>query len=430
MTTCECCAPRPAGPSRRAADHETWPGVARVPRAPVAGFVAGLLMRRAVARTPIRVTLADGRQIGAGGSEAPEMALHRPSDLFARLGSDLMIGFGESYMAGEWTAGETTDLADLLTPFAARLTQVVPRPLQSLRRLVAASLPANEANTIKGARNNISRHYDLSNELFASFLDPTMSYSAAWFAEHSEQSAAALEAAQLRKIDGILDYARVSDGTQLLEIGTGWGALAIRAAERGAQVTSITISAEQRDLARERIAAAGLSDRIEVRLQDYREVQGSYDAIVSVEMIEAVGEDFWPVFFAKLDEALAPGGRIGLQAITIGHDRMLATRGTYGWIHKYIFPGGMIPSLQAIDDQLAGETRLQVAEQRALGQDYAATLRIWRTRFLDNWEQTRQHGFDETFRRMWEFYLAYCEAGFRAGYLNVQQLSLAERSER
>jgi cyclopropane-fatty-acyl-phospholipid synthase len=385
-------------------------------------------MRRAVARTPVRVTLPGGTQIGGGDAAAPEMLLHRPEDLFARLGSDLLIGFGESYMAGDWDAGEGTDLADLLTPFAARLTRVVPRPLQALRRLVAASLPAHERGTLDGARQNISRHYDLSNELFASFLDPTMSYSSAAFAPGAGRCAQDLEAAQLRKIDLVLDLAGVAHGTRLLEIGTGWGALAIRAAQRGAEVTTVTISAEQRELARERIRAAGVERRVEVRLEDYREVQGSYDAIVSVEMIEAVGEEFWPVFFARLDALLAPGGRIGLQAITMDHGRMLATRGTYGWIHKYVFPGGMIPSPEAIDAQLRAHTRLRVDARRELGADYATTLRLWRARFLANWAQTRELGFDETFRRMWELYLAYCEAGFRARYLGVQQLGIAERA--
>lgn len=426
MTSAEYCE-QPFGTLRHV-DHAAWPGVARVPRAPVAAIVAGALMRRAVANTPVRVTLPDGRNIGGGDAHAPEMPLRRPDDLFARLGSDLLIGFGESYMAGDWDAGEGTDLGDLLTPFAERLTRVVPRPLQALRRFVAASLPVHEANTLDGARQNISRHYDLSNDLFASFLDPTMSYSSAAFAPGASRTQAGLESAQLRKIDLILDLAHVEAGTRLLEIGTGWGALAIRAAQRGAEVTTITISAEQRELARERVRAAGLEDRVEVRLEDYREARGEYDAIVSVEMIEAVGEEFWPVFFGRLDVLLAPGGRIGLQAITMADDRMRATRGTYGWIHKYVFPGGMIPSPEAIDRQLLDHTELEVVEQRELGPDYATTLRLWRERFIASWPQTRELGFDETFRRMWELYLAYCEAGFRAGYLGVQQLGLAGRA--
>ena len=213
-------------------------------------------------------------------------------------------------------------------------------------------------------------------------------------------------------------------GARVLEIGTGWGTLAIRAAQRGAQVTSVTISREQLALATERVAAAGLTDRVDLRLQDYREVSGSYDAIVSVEMIEAVGEAYWPTFFGTLDRLLAPGGKVSLQTITMAHDRFLATRRSFGWIQKYIFPGGLIPSLQAVDETLAAHTTLHVTRGRELGPHYARTLRLWRERFQAKWPQIHALGFDETFRRMWEFYLAYCEAGFRAGYLGVSQLQL------
>ncbi|MGH3385898.1 MAG: class I SAM-dependent methyltransferase [Nocardioidaceae bacterium] len=415
-------------PSNEPVDPAIWPDVAERPRPTAAAAIARSFFRRAIRRLPVRVTLPGGERLGGGGADAPEMVLHRPGDVFGRVGAHQLTGFGEGYMAGDWSAGPGTDLADLLTPFAARLTGLVPKPLQHLRSLVDKRLPANEANTVAGARDNIHRHYDLSNDLFATFLDPTMSYSSAWFPDRLDgDDDRDLEAAQLRKIDGILDYARVGAGTRLLEIGTGWGALAIRAAERGAYVTTITISRQQRELARRRIAEARLDDRIEVRLQDYREVEGEYDAVVSVEMIEAVGEEFWPTYFATLDRLLAPGGRVGLQAITMDHDRMLVTRRTYGWVHKYIFPGGLIPSLRAIDANLAQHTRLQVAEQRELGLHYAETLRQWRARFVDGWPQVRDLGFDGTFRRMWEFYLAYCEAGFRTGYLRVQQLSLAPR---
>lgn len=427
MTTIEC--GRAARTQTPTFEAERWAELANPPRAPLSGAVARILFTRAVGRVPVRVTLPSGKQLGAGGESSPEMVIRRPRDFFARLGADLRIGFGEAYMAGDWEPGERTDLADLMTPFAEHLTALVPAPLQRLRGLVERRLPESEANTLEGSRSNIRRHYDLSNDLFASFLDPTMSYSAAWFPDtFPAGDARDLRAAQLRKIDGVLDYARVGPGTRLLEIGTGWGALAIRAAQRGAHVTSVTISGEQRDLALQKIERAGLSERVDVQLQDYREVRGQYDAIVSVEMIEAVGEEFWPEYFAVIDRALAPGGRVALQAITMDHARMLATRRSYGWIHKYIFPGGLIPSLQAIDENLASSTRLAVAERRELGWHYAETLSQWRERFLDNWPKVSELGFDRTFRRMWEFYLAYCEAGFRTGRLGVQQLSLAERA--
>ncbi|SCE17412.1 cyclopropane-fatty-acyl-phospholipid synthase [Streptomyces sp. BpilaLS-43] len=274
-----------------------------------------------------------------------------------------------------------------------------------------------------GARANISHHYDLSNDLFALFLDETLSYSAAVFrgfpAEHD-----LLPAAQHRKIDRLLDLAGVGPGTELLEIGTGWGELAVRAAARGARVTTLTLSREQRELARERIREAGHQDRVDVRLLDYREATGRYDAVVSVEMIEAVGEEFWPEYFRTLERCLAPGGRVALQAITMPDDRMRASRSTYTWIHKYIFPGGTLPSTEALDQVTTAHTGLRTRRRDSYGTHYAETLRLWRERFTERAEEVDALGFDAVFRRMWTFYLAYSEAGFRSGYLDVQQILL------
>ncbi|HEY7723402.1 MAG TPA: cyclopropane-fatty-acyl-phospholipid synthase family protein [Pedococcus sp.] len=403
-----------------------WPSLARSPRAPLHAKVARSIFERAVRMVPVRVVTPDGRSCGGDtGPSAPVFEIVRPGSFFARLGRDTKVGFGEAYMAGDWRAGPGTDLADLLTPFAARLTTLVPQPLQRLRAVVDQRIPAHHENTLEGSRDNIEAHYDLSNDLFAAFLDPTMSYSSAWFPDDVDLVGAGdLEGAQLRKIDGILDFAGVREGTRVLEIGTGWGALAIRAAQRGAQVTTVTISQEQLDLATKRVAEAGVSHRVDLRLQDYREVVGDFDAIVSVEMIEAVGEEYWPTYFAAIDRLLAPGGKVSIQAITMAHERMLATRRSFGWIQKYIFPGGLIPSLQAIDETLAAHTSLRVSQRRELGPHYARTLRLWRDRFTQEWPAIHAQGFDETFRRMWEFYLAYCEAGFRTGYLGVSQLQL------
>ncbi len=229
--------------------------------------------------------------------------------------------------------------------------------------------------------------------------------------------------AQLRKIDRLLDQTRVGPGTRVLEIGTGWGELAIRAAARGATVHSVTLSSEQQDLARERIAAAGFADRVHVELSDYRDVRGEYDAVLSVEMIEAVGHEYWPTYFRTIDRLLAPGGRVGIQAILMPHDRMLATRRTYTWINKYIFPGGFLPSAQAIDEVNAAHTTLRVTDRLEFGQDYAETLRRWDETFLAAAPEVRALGFDETFLRMWHFYLCYSRAGFASGYLDVQQLT-------
>ncbi len=403
-------------------------GTVTAPRAPVRAAIAQMIFERAAALVPVRVTYPDGRVRGGGSAASPEFQVVRPAAFFARLGRDAKIGFGEAYMAGDWRPAPDTDLADLLTPFAEQLAALVPAPLQKLRAIVDKHVPRNQENTLDGARANIEAHYDLSNDLFAAFLDQTMTYSSAWFDE-SEPTATAtrLAEAQLRKIDGILDLAGVGGGTRMLEIGTGWGTLAIRAAQRGARVTTVTLSREQLELARERAAAAGVADRVDARLQDYRQVDGEYDAIVSVEMIEAVGEAYWPVYFTTLDRLLAPGGKAGIQTITMAHDRLLATRRSFSWIQKYIFPGGIIPSLQAIDDTLAAHTALRVTQRRELRPHYARTLQLWRERFTDQWPHIQAQGFTETFRRMWEFYLGYAEAGFRGGYLGVSQLQMTRR---
>jgi cyclopropane-fatty-acyl-phospholipid synthase len=405
----------------------------------VRAAVARALFTSAVARLPLRVRLPDGQVFGAGGPgvsaggpdapagalDAPVMELRRPQDFFRRLGASGLIGFGESYQAGDW---DSTDLTGVLTVFAANAADLVPHWLQRLRRLAVRPQPAEDLQTVPGASRNIGRHYDLSNDLFALFLDETMTYSSALFRTGTdgkpEAGAEFLAQAQRRKIDRLLDRAGVAPGCRVLEIGTGWGELAIRAARRGATVRAITISREQRELAALRVAEAGLADRVSVELCDYRDVDGQFDAICSAEMLEAVGERYWDTYFAALDRCLAPGGRVGLQTITIGHDRMLATRHTYTWIQKYVFSGGLLPSITAIQESLA-RTRLRITGREDFGAHYAETLRIWRERFSAQASEVAGLGFDEAFRRTWTFYLCYSEAGFRAGYIDVSQLTLA-----
>jgi cyclopropane-fatty-acyl-phospholipid synthase len=411
--------------ARASGHHQRWPGLHDPPRARVRSAIARQIFERAVEQLPVRVEIPDGTPFGSGTTSDVAMVIHRPDDFFARLGTDAKIGFGEAYMVGDWDVAHGTDLADLLTPFAANLTTLVPPPLQRLRRLVDRQQPRHEHATPTQARENIHRHYDLSNDLFAAFLDDTLTYSCAIFGDGDD-----LEAAQRCKVDAILDMAGVAAGSEVLEIGTGWGQLAIQAAHRGARVTTITLSNEQRRLAQRRANAAGVSQRVDIRLADYREVTGRYDAIVSVEMIEAVGPRYWPAFFATLDRLLRPGGRVGLQAITIAHDRLLATQHSYTWIHKYIFPGGVIPSIEAIETTLDVHTTLRVAERRDIGPHYATTLRCWRERFLERWPTIASERFDDVFKRMWEFYLAYCEAGFRGAYLDTTQLALSRATNR
>ncbi len=396
-----------------------WTDLPPVPHTPVRAAIARTMFRKAVGRLDLRVELPDGSTVGGGGADAPRMRIRRDA-FFHRVGADALIGFGEAYVAGDWDAD---DPGRAMRPFAAAAATLIPRWMQRLRALYVPRKPRSEENTLQGSRQNISRHYDLSNDLFAEFLDDSMAYSSAIFGPDDT-----LEAAQARKTERLLDVTGVGLGTRLLEIGTGWGALAIRAAQRGATVTTVTLSAEQQALARERIRDAGMQDRVDVQLRDYRDVTGTFDAIVSVEMIEAVGERYWPTYFSTLDRLLAPGGRVGIQAIVTQHDRMLAARGDYTFVHKYIFPGGALPSLRAIDETTRVHTALRVEQTFAFGPDYARTLRIWRERFDARAHAVDALGFDERFRRMWDFYLAYAEAGFAGGYLDVVQIVLDRKA--
>ncbi|MFJ6838447.1 class I SAM-dependent methyltransferase [Streptomyces sp. NPDC091209] len=412
MRTAESC---PVEAPRQDTDPLRWPDVVTRPESSRARTaVTRTLLRRALERLPVQARFADGTRVGLGG---PAIEIHDPSAFHRRIGAQGLVGFGESYMAGEWDA---PDLVAALTVLAGNAAELIPAPLQKLRGLWATRRPDVQRNTPTGARDNISHHYDLSNDLFALFLDDTLSYSAALF-RGFPASWPLLAAAQHRKIDRLLDLAEVGPGTRLLEIGTGWGELAIRAAARGARVTSLTLSREQRALAQERVRAAGLDDRVTIELCDYREATGTYDAVVSVEMVEAVGEEFWPVYFTTLDARLAPGGRAALQAITMPHDRLLASRDTFTWIQKYVFPGGLLPSVEAVEEVTRAHTGLRTTRRDAFGAHYAETLRLWRERFAERADEVAALGFDATFRRMWTFYLAYSEAGFRSGYLDVQQ---------
>ena len=386
------------------------------PRSPTRARIARSLFERAVhGLERLEVIAPDGRALRSQPG-APRMEIMSDA-FFHRLAGSGKIGFGEAYMAEEW---RSDDLAGVLSAFATRLTSLVPRPIQRLRRLYEPLQPGHERNTPDGARANISRHYDLSNELFATFLDETMTYSCAIFAAGDT-----LEQAQRRKYQAMCDLIDLRSGDHMLEIGTGWGGMAMHAAATsGCRVTTVTISQRQKQLAERRIREAGLDGQIEVLLCDYRDVRGRFDKIVSIEMFEAVGEEYWPEFFGICDRLLAPGGCMSLQTITMPHGRFRATRRSYTWVHKYIFPGGLIPSEPAIADALSQASHLRIASSNEIGQHYAPTLRMWRERFLDRWDDVCGLGFDDTFRRTWEFYLAYCEAGFRSGAIGDVQMAL------
>ena len=424
------------------ATSERWATLGAPPRSPgsrARSRIARRLFRAAIQRLDVSVQLdgPDGlERIGRGG---PRARIVRPEEFFARLGRDGLIGFGEAYLTGAW---ESEELVEFLTVLAADIGTLIPPRLQRLRALAVRRVPRRHRNTPTGSRSNVAHHYDLSNELFRLFLDPTMTYSSALFEaelvpEGTHLKAGpprdvdapdALRLAQERKIDRLLDEAGVGPATRLLEIGTGWGELAIRAARRGAIVHSITLSAAQKTLAEQRIAEAGLDGLATVELCDYRDATGRYDAVVSVEMIEAVGWQYWPAYFTKIDELLVPGGRAAIQAITMPHDRMLATRGTHTWITKYIFPGGALPSVRVLDDITRRHTALRLSGRLDLGLHYAATLRQWDEAFCGARDEVARLGFDETFQRMWHFYLAYCEAGFAAGYIDDNQLTFVKES--
>ncbi|CAN5638091.1 class I SAM-dependent methyltransferase [soil metagenome] len=405
-------------PERVSANH--WPGLDVIPsgpRATVSAKVARRLFIGAVNRLDVTVRCGD-ETYGKGG---PVAVITRPDEFFTRLGRHQLIGFGEAYQTGAWEAEE---LGEFLEVLASEIQDLVPQSLQKLRALVVKRPPRTQKSSKKYSQDNIAHHYDLSNDLFELFLDPSLMYSSALFeGDPLDAGIDALEAAQGRKIERLLDQAGVGPGSRVLEIGSGWGELCIRAARRGATVTSITLSTEQKVLGDQRIAAAGYGDQVSIELCDYRDVQGQYDAIVSVEMIEAVGWQYWRTYFETIDRVLAPGGKVGIQAITMPHDRMLATRNTYTWINKYIFPGGFLPSVQVIDEITREHTTLRMAAPFSMGQHYARTLTFWDQAFLAASDRVLELGFDETFLRMWHFYLEYSRAGFASGYIDVNQLT-------
>jgi cyclopropane-fatty-acyl-phospholipid synthase len=336
-----------------------------------------------------------------------------------RLAIGGSLGFAEAYLDGDW---DSTDLPRLLELLAVNDRaweelhggRLWYRGLQRLRHLA-------RPNSRRGSRRNIAAHYDLGNEFYARWLDPTMTYSAAAFERHDEP----LESAQIRKYARLAERMALAPGQHVLEIGCGWGGFAVFAAgEVGARVTAITISEEQHAFAARRLQREGLGERVELRLQDYRDVEGSFDAIASIEMLEAVGERYWPVFFDKLRQTLAPGGRVGLQAITIADRYFEAYRKGVDFIQRHVFPGGMLPSPTVLGRQIE-QAGLRLLEQASLADSYAATLASWQTRFQAAWPEIRAQGYDDRFKRIWEYYLAYCEAGFRSRSTDVVQLALA-----
>ncbi|MGD9914357.1 MAG: class I SAM-dependent methyltransferase [Rhizobiaceae bacterium] len=362
--------------------------------------------------------LPDGRAFHLGGNApgpSASVVLHNWK-LPMRALSGGSIGVAESYMDGDWSSPDVTTFLELF---------VVNN--ETSERLAGGNALLNlfqrfrhwlNANTRANSKRNISAHYDLGNAFYGEWLDPSMTYSSALY----QTGANDLESAQAAKYRALAQDAGIGPDDHVLEIGCGWGGFAEFAAkEIGCRVTGLTISREQLNFAQERIARAGLSDKVEFKFQDYRDETGRYDRIASIEMFEAVGEKYWPTFFGKMRECLKPGGTAGLQIITINDATFPAYRKRQDFIQRYVFPGGMLPT-PTILKSLGAEHGLTYFRERLFPQDYARTLAEWRVRFHASWQRIVPLGFDERFKKLWEFYLHYCEAGFRAEHIDVRQV--------
>lgn len=394
-----------------------------LPRATVASLAErlGLAAAERIRIGRLTVVMPDGRRRTFGDPAAErhgEIHIH-DHEAAVRLLLHGETGAGEAYVDGLWSS---PDLEALIEVAALNREALAMNTGWWRRFLGVPRTLAHRArrNTPSNARRNISAHYDLGNDFYRLFLDASMTYSSGVF-ESPDQT---LEAAQQAKYRRIADGADLRPGMHVLEIGSGWGGFALYAAgERGCRVTSITISKEQHDLARERVHDAGLDHLVDIRMLDYRDIEGEYDAVVSIEMLEAVGAEYFETYFEAIDRVLRPGGKLSLQVITFPDAAYEAQRKGANWIQTYIFPGGLCPSLAVIERSLHG-TRLLVREASDIGPSYALTLREWRRRFLANLDAVRAQGFDERFIRTWEYYLALCEAGFAVGLSQDHQLVL------
>ena len=397
--------------------------IRKFPGIPASFRLAGMALLSAKTGK-VSFTLPDQRQIifdkQDGGPEA-EIEIHDYA--FAKrsiAGGD--VGFAESYIDQQWS---TPDLTAVLRYFGDNFDAVgngdLARGKKTVRFMNMIRHFLNR-NSKSGSKRNIYSHYDLGNAFYGKWLDPSMTYSSALYANPDM----GLEDAQFAKYEGICDILKPDADSRLLEIGCGWGGFAEHVAkEYGAHITCLTISPAQRDYVVKRIADAGLADRVDIRLEDYRDHQGQYDGIASIEMFEAVGEAYWPSYFAKISEVLKPRARAALQIITIDDDLFQSYRKRADFIQHYIFPGGMLPSEIALKSQLSAAS-LTYDSVNYFGPDYARTLREWSTAFNSKWAEISPLGFDEQFRRMWNFYLSYCEAGFDGGRINVGQFTISK----
>jgi len=368
----------------------------------------------------LQVSMPDGsqHQFGTAGKQSAQQLRIREYRFFRRVMFSGEIGFGESFTDCDWASD---DLPGLLTLFANNEALVDDRKLftATLGRWINYLRHQLRANTIKGSSRNIREHYDLSNEFFATFLDSSMTYSSALFESETDD----LPQAQLNKIQTIIDKASINKDDHVLEIGCGWGSFAIQAVQQtGCRVTGITLSHEQLALAQQRVQEAGLEDRIDLQLCDYRHVEGQYSKVVSIEMLEAVGHAGLQPFFAACDKALLPGGKAVIQVITIPDRKYQAYRYSSDWIRKHIFPGGHLPSVGILAKAIAGASKLRISSLEQYGLDYAKTLDIWRQTLLEKRQEILALGYDENFLRKWDYYFAYCQAGFDAQIIDLAQM--------
>lgn len=372
-----------------------------------------------MARGTLSVRLPDGRAFVVGGNGPgpdAQLILHNwrlPGRAFAGG----TIGLAESYIDGDWESPDVTTFLELFVVNYETGEKVAGGASWLINTVQRFRHWLNQ-NTRTGSRRNISAHYDLGNAFYREWLDPTMTYSSALYSNGAND----LESAQTAKYRALARDSGIGPDDHVLEIGCGWGGFAEFAArEIGCRVTGLTISREQHAFARERMARAGLADKVDIKLRDYRDETGRYDRIASIEMFEAVGEKYWPVFFGKVRDCLKSGGTAGMQIITINEPAFLVYRRRPDFIQRYVFPGGMLPT-PALLKTLGADHGLSFLRERVFPQDYARTLAEWRQRFRTSWEKLVPLGFDERFRKLWEFYLHYCEAGFRAEYIDVRQV--------
>jgi len=382
------------------------------------------LIRRALRHLEcgrLTIILPSGQRIEHTGSQSGPhgvMELH-DARTFRRLLTRGDVGFAEGYIAGEWSSPDLPRLIALAACNVARLDATLEGfwPVRMWRRLGHLL----KRNSRKGSRRNIAFHYDLGNDFYKLWLDRSMTYSSAI----AMPRGVTLEQAQVDKLERIGELLQLTGEQEVLEIGCGWGALAQHLAPAARRVTGLTLSHEQLDHARAQVEAAGLADKIDLRLQDYRAVDERFDRIVSIEMLEAVGEAYWPVYFERLRACLRPGGRIVVQAITIREDRFAAYKRNPDFIQRYIFPGGMLPTPAILAAQ-AARAGLAITQSQTFGEGYAQTLAEWRGRFNAVWPRIQALGFEPRFQPLWDYYLAYCEAGFRTGTIDVGLYVLEE----